>query len=125
MRGDTWRPDEPVSAGVPIGAAARRFLQVRGFGSTVTLADVMTTWPELVGETVARQAKPVALRRSLLVVEVSEPAWATELQFRSAAILGRLAERLGESSPSEISVRVSRHGATRPPSGGQAGPPSG
>jgi predicted nucleic acid-binding Zn ribbon protein len=99
--------------GVPIGAAARSFLRVRGLATTVTLADVMTAWLEVVGEAVAAQARPVAMRKSALVVEVSEPAWATELQFQAAAILERLTERLGDRAPREIVVRVSRPGTSR------------
>ncbi|MGH9170641.1 MAG: DUF721 domain-containing protein [Acidimicrobiales bacterium] len=110
MNRGNWRPDEPAGPGVPIGQAARSYLRARGLTATVRLADVMAVWDEAVGHVIAAQARPVAMRSSALVVEVAEPAWVIELQFHSVAILGRLAERLGEAGPAEITVRVRRPG---------------
>jgi predicted nucleic acid-binding Zn ribbon protein len=109
MSPDSWRPDEPAARpGIAIGAAAKRLMQVRGYTSATALAEVMRLWSELVGEEAAAHAKPALIRGEALLVDVSEPAWATEMQFRSAAILERLRDHLGEAAPSSLTARVAR-----------------
>lgn len=111
-------------AGVPIGDAAKRLLRARGLDATVILADVMSAWEESVGPVVARHARPVALRSGRLVVEVDEPAWATEIQFQSETILASLRARLGDRAPGAVMARVGRPQARPPDIGGQTRPPA-
>ena len=92
LRGpERGRPD--AGAGVAPGAGAP---------SAATLGGVFGRWDEVVGEAVARHAQPVKLDGDRLVVEVDDPAWATQLRFLEATLLARLTEALG---PSSIPVR--------------------
>jgi len=94
--------------GLPIGEATRRLLRARGLEATVTLGDVASAWGEIVGPLVAAHAQPRALHASTLTVEVDDPAWATQIHFLSASILRGLSERLGERTPTSLSLRVAR-----------------
>lgn len=91
-----------------IGDATKMFLRSRGLGDTVALAEIAAIWRETLGPFLAAHASPTALRRHMLVVEVDEPAWATEMQFQSASVLERLSEHLRERAPTELVVRVRR-----------------
>lgn len=102
--------DSGAGLGMPIGEAARRLLRARGLDATVTLAEVLVAWDEIVGRQVAGHARPTALHATTLTVEVDEPAWATQLQFLSGSLLEGLSERLGGRAPSRLSIRVARPG---------------
>ncbi|MFS8885498.1 DUF721 domain-containing protein [Synechococcus sp. H70.2] len=51
-------------------------------------------WPEVVGEAVAAQTHPVNLRRQVLQVATSTPAWAQNLTLQRQLILKKLNSRL-------------------------------
>ena len=79
------RPDPPAGAKQgPVG------------GATATqMGSVFGRWAEAVGEAVAAHVTPVKLDGSKLVVEVDDPAWATQLRFLEAMLKQRLADVAG------------------------------
>jgi hypothetical protein len=84
-----------------IGDAVRR--ELGRFGSTGAMADLVSAWPEAVGETVARNAWPARLSRDgVLHVNAGSSAWAFELQQLESDIAGRLREVLGEAAPARL-----------------------
>ena len=91
---------------VPIGSAVDRLLRQRGMEDALVLGQVASCWEAVVGPEVARQVRPQLVRGRELVVAVDHPAWATELELAGSAVLGRLAEQLGETAPQRLTVRV-------------------
>ncbi|MBN1320201.1 MAG: DUF721 domain-containing protein [Thermoleophilia bacterium] len=75
---------------------------------------VAAAWPDVVGDEVAANARPVHLQRGRLVVSTSSSAWAQTLQLMGDAIAARLAERLGSGVIEQV---VFRHAGweERPP----------
>ena len=67
---------------------------------------VFSKWTETVGAAVSEHAKPAALRDETLVVEVTEPAWATQLRLLGDDILSRLEEAAGRPVAKRIEIRV-------------------
>ena len=57
---------------------------------------VFGRWEEIVGEHVANHVQPVRLESGVLVVEVTEPAWATQFEFLSGGVIERLREMVGD-----------------------------
>ncbi|MEM8804586.1 MAG: DUF721 domain-containing protein [Cyanobacteria bacterium P01_G01_bin.38] len=51
---------------------------------------VVTHWPKAVGYAVARQTRPVSIKRSVLYVTVASAAWAQTLGFERPRILRKL-----------------------------------
>ncbi len=51
-------------------------------------------WPEIVGEMVATQTRPVAIRQGVLQVATSSSAWAQNLVFERRRILEKLNQQL-------------------------------
>lgn len=69
-------------------------------------------WDEAVGSQVAAHARPVKLDAGVLLVEVDEPAWATQVTLLSNTLRERLAERAGVVVD-RVEVRVAGRGKPR------------
>jgi predicted nucleic acid-binding Zn ribbon protein len=59
------------------------------------MGDVFGRWAEAVGDAVAAHVTPVKLDGTKLVVEVDDPAWATQLRFLETTVKQRLLEVAG------------------------------
>ena len=104
------RDDEPVRLGDslhdvvhslrPDGAAA-------GIASASALGGVFGRWEEAVGDALAAHVQPVKLDGTTLVVQVDDPAWATQLKFLEASLKQRLVDIAGVIIE-RIDVRVAR-----------------
>jgi hypothetical protein len=82
----------------PIEDEVRRELD--RFGPAAGLGEIVSAWPEVVGEAIAVNAWPARLARDgSLLVATSSSAWAFELTQLSGSVLARLQERLGEVAP--------------------------
>jgi predicted nucleic acid-binding Zn ribbon protein len=70
------------------------------FGAAGAMAEVVDTWPALVGEQIARNAWPARIARDgTLHVATSSSAWAFELGQLAPELLERLRSRLGGAAP--------------------------
>ena len=73
----------------PLGDAVKR--ELARFGPEAGMPEVVAAWPELVGETIARNAWPARIARDgTLHVNTADSVWAFELTSRAAEIAGRL-----------------------------------
>ena len=117
MAGRAWRPSDPVGRRgaaprpgdpVAIGSPLDRVLDALGAPPADALGSLFERWDELVGEPLAEHGKPAALDDGVLVVRVTEPAWATEWRYRQGEVLRRLDEVLGAGVVARIDVRVRR-----------------
>src|SRR3954447_4106290 len=87
---DAWETVDPR----PVRESLDRIAARLGAPGTDVLAAVFGQWEATVGVAVAEHSRPVSLTRGTLVVAVEDPAWATQLRFLGASVLGRL-EGLG------------------------------
>jgi hypothetical protein len=84
-----------------IGNTVRQ--ELRRFGGSGAMPDVVDAWPGLVGEQVAANAWPARIARDgTLHVNASSSAWAFELGHLEGEILPRLQEALGPSAPKRL-----------------------
>ncbi len=63
-------------------------------------------WDEVVGQTIAQSATPLALEGQRLVVSVAEQRWADELAAREKELVIRLSQKLGKGTVSRLVFRV-------------------
>jgi predicted nucleic acid-binding Zn ribbon protein len=92
---------------IPISASLDQVLRsLRGPGRR-DAGGVFGRWEEAVGAHVAEHARPVRLDRGVLLVEVDEPAWATQMSLLSNTIRERLASVVSVDVD-RIDVRVRR-----------------
>lgn len=89
-----------------LNQAIGAWLSSAGLGELTRLSRVSSCWVEVVGDHVAEHVRPVALEGGILVVEVDDPSWATELAFLSAPVLDGLRHRLGEPVAERLKARV-------------------
>ncbi len=69
------------------------------------MSGVFGRWAEAVGDAVAAHVKPVKLDATTLIVEVDDPAWATQLRFLETTLKQRLLEVAGATIET-VEVRV-------------------
>ena len=108
LRGE-GRDREPRRIGESLDATARRL----GSPGVGLLGVIFAHWEELVGPEVASHAQPYRLRAGVLVIEVDQPAWATQLRFLSGELLERVGEVAGPDGVREVQIRVSAGSAGR------------
>src|SRR4249920_4027236 len=84
-----------------IGETVRR--ELGRFGTAGAMTDLVSVWPDVVGEQVAANAWPARFARDgTLLVSTSSSAWAFELGHLEGEILPRLQEALAESAPTRL-----------------------
>jgi predicted nucleic acid-binding Zn ribbon protein len=71
------------------------------------VSGVFGRWDELVGPQIAQHARPIRLDAKVLVIEVDDPAWATQIHLLSMEIRTRLATEVGAEVES-LEIRVAR-----------------
>jgi predicted nucleic acid-binding Zn ribbon protein len=95
--------DEPVPLSDALDDVVR---SLRGTGRA-EVRGVFGQWDEAVGETVAAHVRPVRLDRGVLLVDVDDPAWATQVRLLADDLRARLRDVAGVSVE-RIEVRVAR-----------------
>ena len=65
-------------------------------------------WKEIVGEPIALQTQPRAIRNHILFIDVSHSTWMQQLQFLKPTLLGKINGFLGESLIEDIRFKVGK-----------------
>ena len=84
-----------------------------GTGASPAGATLVAEWDAIAPERWKLEARPVGIRRGVLLVEVSSGASATLLRHDTAALLSRVSECLGVGVVEAVRVRVSDASARR------------
>ncbi len=95
------REPKPISHGID------RLLRSLRAGDRQVTVTVFSRWVDLVGESIAAHVRPLKLDRGTLIVEVDDPAWATQMKFLEADLLSRLRET-GDMSVQSLEMKVRR-----------------
>jgi predicted nucleic acid-binding Zn ribbon protein len=99
---------DPADDPVPLTAALDRVMRgLRGGESRRSVGGVFGRWEEAVGPALAAHVRPVRLERGTLLVEVDDPAWATQVRLLADQLRARLREVAGVAVD-HIEVRVAR-----------------
>lgn len=89
-----------------IGREVERELGRRGDGETAAISRIVTSWPQAVGEAVARNAWPLRVGRDgTLHVATTSSTWAFELDRLAPEITEQLAALLGDEAPAGLRFR--------------------
>lgn len=82
---------------MPLDAIGRVFNQLEqqpAWRSRGQFRRILDRWPDIVGQAVARQAKPARIEQNILYVAVINPMWAQTLTFERITILHKLNQQL-------------------------------
>ncbi len=93
----------PKSEPQPLGLLLGRVLQELGLKEKLRQYDVVTAWPELVGEKIAKVTKAYRIDRGVLFVRVETSEWRNELVMRKPEILKKI--NTGERIVTDIVFR--------------------
>jgi predicted nucleic acid-binding Zn ribbon protein len=97
--------DDPIALTEALDDVVR---SLQGGAGLSEVRGVFGQWDEAVGETVAAHVRPVRLDSGGLLVEVDEPAWATQVRLLADDLRTRLFDVAGVTVD-RIEVRVARH----------------
>ena len=95
---------------IPISSALDGVVKSLRGPSREAVGGLFGRWTEAVGEQVAKHVAPRKLDEGTLIVEVDDPAWATQVKFLTPMITERLLAVAGVRID-RIEVRVERRGA--------------
>jgi len=95
---------------IPISSALDGVVRSLRGPSREAVGGLFGRWNEAVGEQVAKHVTPRKLDEGTLIVEVDDPAWATQVKFLTPMITERLLAVAGVRID-RIEVRVERRGA--------------
>jgi len=95
---------------VPLSSALDDVVRSLRGPSRESVGGLFGRWDEAVGDQVAQHVTPLKLDEGLLVVEVDDPAWATQVKFLTPMITERL-QQVANVRVERIEVRVERRGA--------------
>ena len=93
--------DDPIPLSTSLDGVVR---SLRG-PSRKAVSGLFGRWEEAVGAQVAEHVTPMKLDEGVLVVQVDDPAWATQVKFLTGTIIERLADVAGVRVD-RIDVRV-------------------
>lgn len=99
-------PSDPIPLSSSLDAVVK---SLRG-PSRAAVGGVFGRWAEAVGDQIAAHVQPVRLDGGTLLVEVDDPAWATQVKLLTATIIERLVTVAGVTV-TRIDVRVERRAA--------------
>lgn len=95
---------------IPISESLDGVVRALRGPSRKAVGGVFGRWRDAVGDQVAEHVRPLKLDERVLVVEVDDPAWATQVKFLTTTIIQRLFEVAGVEID-RIEVRVDRRNA--------------
>jgi predicted nucleic acid-binding Zn ribbon protein len=86
------------------GTTVDRIIGERGWSTDVAVGGVMGRWGQIVGPEVAAHVTPETFQDGVLTVRADSTAWATQVRLLVPALLGRLAEELGDGVVDRVNV---------------------
>ncbi len=87
--------------------------QVPAWKKALKAGKILERWPEIVGEGIARAARPLGFARGVLTLEVRDHIWLQRLRFEERKILALLNQEAGDPSLFERIRFVLKKGASR------------
>ena len=96
------RSEDPVS----IGDVVDELLRDEAFAPGIPIATLIASWPELVGESLAKATAPVSLEGRILTVRAADGPWGAQARYFTEQIRERADRALGEGSVTAVRIVV-------------------
>ena len=85
-----------------IASIVNHTAQDLGWTISLSQAELLHDWGELVGDEVAAQTRVTGIREETLFVECSSTAWATQLRLMRGTLLAQISEKYPEAGVQHI-----------------------
>jgi predicted nucleic acid-binding Zn ribbon protein len=105
----TGRPGRTKSPGKSqpknLGSAIQELVKHLGLEKNLEDYQVVTSWPDIVGEQIAKVTQAQRMENGILFVSVSTAPWRTELSMKRMEIMRKINSLFGKSVVKEIRFR--------------------
>ena len=92
----------------PVGAGIERVMKHLDAPAPTVVTSVFSDWEEIVGEVIAAHARPQRIAKGELVLEVDDPAWASEMEWLVEEIVRRIRTSVETEEITSVKVILSR-----------------
>jgi predicted nucleic acid-binding Zn ribbon protein len=90
----------------PVGSVIEGLIAKWGIKKPLKRAEVITGWPEIVGERIAKETKAERIRNTILFISCSSPMWAQELGLLKPTIIKKIRARVGPGIVTDIHFKT-------------------
>jgi predicted nucleic acid-binding Zn ribbon protein len=91
---------------VPLGSVLKEALKASNIDVDLELLRLWDSWTDAVGPDIAKNARPAAIKRKLLVVNVSSAPWMQQLQYLKEELIQKLNQALGRKAVADIRFKI-------------------
>jgi predicted nucleic acid-binding Zn ribbon protein len=91
---------------VHVGSVLQDLLKTPNMASNTRLSRIWEVWPDAVGGQIAANAKPAAIKGSLLIVLAESSAWIQQLHYLKREMIAKLNRTLGENLVKDIKFKI-------------------
>lgn len=95
----------PMRQAASIGGLLKQVLSNQGVDDKLSRYQAWLIWDKIVGEQIARRARPLRFRDGVLEVRVDHPVWMQQLQMLKPKILQKLNSKLPNAHIDDIYLR--------------------
>jgi predicted nucleic acid-binding Zn ribbon protein len=69
---------------------------------------VFSNWADIVGEVIGAHTRPVKIEEGNLLIEVDDPAWASEMEWMGEELVRQVREKLNTDQVKTLTVRIAK-----------------
>ena len=95
----------PMRQAERVSGLLKQVLGEQGLDDRLARYQAWLIWDKIVGEQIARRARPLRFRQGVLEVQVDHPVWMQQLQMLKPQILDKLNRQLPNADISDIYLR--------------------
>ncbi len=95
----------PLKQAEAVGSLLKKLLGDKGLDARLPRYQAWLVWDKVVGEQIARRARPLRIRDRVLEVRVDHPVWMQQLQMLKPQILKKLHAQLPDCDIEDIYLR--------------------
>jgi predicted nucleic acid-binding Zn ribbon protein len=97
---------KPMDGPIPLKGILREALRAYNLDVDLELYALWERWPEVVGPLIAQNARPTAIKRKLLLVNVSSAPWTQQLQYLKGELIEKVNRALGRVAVENIWFQI-------------------
>lgn len=90
----------------PLSSILQKAIELSRLGINLDAHRLWRQWEDVVGPSIARNARPEAIKGGLLLVNVTSAPWMQQLQFLKAELIEKVNESFGREVVNEIRFRI-------------------
>ena len=95
-----------MSRPAPLGTTLQQAMEAARIDVDLDAYRLWQYWEDVVGQPIAQNTQPEAIKGNLLLVNVSSAPWMQQLQFLKSELIEKLNEALGKDLVGDIRFKI-------------------